>query len=149
MLHPHSRRTRTRTRTRATGRPAAATVELAILLPLLVFLFAVGVDFARIFNPYLTITNSARSGALYGSQSTTNSTDTAGITAAALADAGDLSPPPTVTSTTLTDVDGNPCVEVTVTWTFQSVTNLPGIPSSLNITRTVRMRVQPTVPKNS
>jgi Flp pilus assembly protein TadG len=122
---------------------------LAVLLPLLLFLFAIGVDYARVFNPYLTITNCARSGALYGSQSTAKSTDTAGITAAALADAGDLSPSPTVTSTTVTDIDGNPCVEVTVTWTFQSLTNLPGIPSSLNITRKVHMRVQPTVPKNS
>ena len=131
------------------GRPAAACVELAVLLPLLVFLFVIGVDYARVYNPYVTVTNSARSGALYGSQGTTQSQDTAGIQAAALADTGDLSPPPTVTSTTLTDIDGNPCVEVTVTWTFQTVTNFPGVPSSLNITRTVRMRVQPAVPIGS
>ncbi len=131
------------------GRPAAATVELAVLLPLLAFLFVIGADFARIYNPYVTVTNAARTGALYGSQSTALSQDTAGIQAAALADAGDLSPPPTVTSTTLTDSDGNPCVEVTVTWTFQTITNFPGVPSSLNITRTVRMRVQPAVPVGS
>jgi Flp pilus assembly protein TadG len=131
------------------GRPAAAVVELAVLLPLLAFLFAIGVDFARLYNPYTTVTNCARSGALYGSQGTTQSQDTAGIQAAALADAGDLSPQPTVSSTTLTDSDGNPCVEVTVTWTFQTITRFPGVPSSLNITRTVRMRVQPTVPAGS
>lgn len=132
-----------------TDRPAAATVELAVLLPLLAFLFVIGVDFARVYNPYVTVTNCARNGAAYGSLGTTQSLDTTGIQAAALADAGDLSPPPTVTSTTLTDSAGNPCVEVTVTWTFQSVTNFPGVPSSLNVTRTVRMRVQPAVPKGS
>jgi Flp pilus assembly protein TadG len=134
---------------RKPGRPAAATAELAVLLPLLAFLFVIGVDFARIYSPYVTVTDCARSGALYGSQGTTQSQDTAGIQAAALADASDLSPQPTVTSTTLTDSDGNPCVEVTVTWTFQTVTNFPGVPSSLNITRTVRMRVQPAVPSGS
>src|SRR5262245_36069317 len=80
-----------------TARHAAAVVELAILLPLLAFLFVVGVDFARVYKDTLTLTNCARSGALYGSSTPTRYNDDAGITAATLADAGDLSPAPTVT----------------------------------------------------
>jgi len=134
---------------RPQGRRAAVTVEMAILLPLLAFLFVIAVDFARVFSPYLTITNCARNGALYGSQDATHAADTAGITQAALADASDLSPAPTVTSRTFTDSDGYPQVEVTVTWTFNTVTNFPGVPSSMTLSRTVRMRVAPNVPKNS
>jgi Flp pilus assembly protein TadG len=140
MHQPHNKNRR---------RTAVATVELAFLLPLLVFLFAIGVDFARLYNPYVTITNAASSGALYGSQSASRSVDTAGIAAAALADTADLSPAPSVSSSTSTDASGNPYVTVTVTWNFQTVTHFPGVPSSLNITRTVKMRVQPAVPNNS
>jgi Flp pilus assembly protein TadG len=140
MRHPQRQRPR---------RTAAATVELAFLLPLLVFLFAIGLDFARVYSPYVTITNCANSGALYASQDAAHSVDTAGITAAAQADAGDLSPQPSVSSTRLTDANGNPCVQVTVTWTFQTITHFPGVPTTMNITRTVQMRVQPAVPKNS
>src|SRR5262249_31515546 len=52
---------------RRNARTAAMAVELAVLLPVLVFLFAVGVDFARVFYYQLTIENCARNGALFGS----------------------------------------------------------------------------------
>lgn len=133
----------------ARARPGAVLVELAILLPLLAFLFVIAVDYARVFNPYLTITNCARSGAVYASQDAARAADLAGITEAALADASNLSPAPTVTSATLTDGAGVPHVDVTVTWPFRSVTNFPGVPTEMNITRTVRMRVSPTVPRDS
>src|SRR5580704_16799992 len=44
---------------------AAATVELAILLPVLMFLFVVAVDYARIFYDAITVENCARNGAYY------------------------------------------------------------------------------------
>jgi Flp pilus assembly protein TadG len=129
-------------------RRAAATVELAVLLPLLVFLFVIAVDFARVFYFSLTVENCARNGALYGSdplapsQSPYKST-----TDAALADASNLQPQPTVTSTNGTDLAGNAYVEVTVAWQFASLTNFPGVPNSTNLSRTVRMQVAPTTPK--
>jgi Flp pilus assembly protein TadG len=137
-----------RNRTRK-NRAAAATVELAILLPLLSFLFVIAVDFARVFYPYLTITNSASSGALYASHDMTHATDLNGIQQVALADTSNLSPPPTVTSTIITDGAGVSHVEVTVAWPFKTVASYPGVPSSLTISRTVRMRVSPTVPRES
>ena len=131
------------------GRRAVAAVELAILLPLLVFLFIIGIDFARAFYFQLTLTNCARNGAMYGSMDPAHSTDTAGIQAMALADASNLSPAPTVTSTTGSDAQGNPYVAVTVTWTFNTVTNYPGSPGAIVLSRTVQMRVGPLLPKNS
>ena len=130
-------------------RPGAAIVELAVLLPLLVFLFVAGVDFARVFYHYQTVTNCARNGAQYGSIDAAHAADTAGIQTAALNDAKDLSPAPAVASETGTDSTGYPCVRVTATWTFQTVSRYPGIPSSLNVSRTVQMRIAPLVPKNS
>ena len=126
-------------------RTAVAAVELAVLLPFLAFIFVVTVDFSRIFYDSLILNNCARNGALYGCANPTNSLDTTGIQNAALADASNLSPTPTVTSTTGTNSDGN-YVQVTVTWTFQTITNYPGIPSTITLTRTVQMRVTPQVP---
>lgn len=124
-------------------RRGVAAVELAVLLPLLVFLFVIAVDFARIFYYSQTIENCARNGAIYASNLTSAQSPYSSIQDAALADAGDLNPQPTVTSTNGTDASGNPYVEVTVSWQFQSVTNFPGIPNTVNLTRTVQMRVAP------
>ena len=139
---------RVRRTARLPGRAGTATVELAILLPFLCFLFAVSVDFARVFYFAVTVQNCARNGAFYGCQDATHAADTAGIQTAALADAGNLSPAPTVSSTTTTDADGNSCVQVTTTYTFQTITSYPGVPSSMTLTRTVQMRTAPTVPAN-
>jgi Flp pilus assembly protein TadG len=130
-------------------RPAVAAVELAILLPLLAFLFVIAVDFGRVFYYSLTIENCARNGALYGSDPFAPSQSTyTSISDAALADATNLQPQPTVTSTTGTDSSGNPYVECTVSWTFNALTNYPGVPSTTNLTRTVRMRIAPKTPNN-
>jgi len=131
-----------------TTRYGAAVVELAILLPLLAFLFVAGVDFARVYYPALTITNAASSGALWGARDDVRAADTAGIRKAALADATDLKPPPTVTSVIEKDELGHACIKVTVTWTFNTVSRFPMVPNTLNLTRTVQMRIAPTQPKD-
>ena len=129
-------------------RPAVAAVELAILLPLLAFLFVIAVDWGRVFYYSLTVENCARNGALYGSDPFNPSQSTyASISDAALADAANLQPPPTVTSTNGTDSSGNAYVEVNVSWTFSSLTNFPGVPGTTNLSRTVRMRMAPITPK--
>jgi Flp pilus assembly protein TadG len=124
-------------------RRGTAVAELAILLPFLAFLFVAGVDFARVFYDYLTVTNCACNGATYASIDAAHAGDTAGIQAAALSDATDLKPTPTVASATGTDKAGNSFVQVTVTYKFQTIANFPGIPSALSIKRTVQMRVAP------
>ena len=96
-------------------RKGAAAVELAILLPFLAFLFVVAVDFGRVFYYSLTIENCARNGALYGSDPFEPAQSTyATVSDAALADAGNIQPPPTITSVNGTDTAGNKYVEVTV-----------------------------------
>jgi Flp pilus assembly protein TadG len=130
-------------------RRATAAVEMALLLPFLMFVFVVGVDFARVFYHCLTLTNCARNGALYGSVDATHAADTDAIKAAALVDASNLSPSPNVDSAVGTDADGNPCIQVTVSWTFNMLTSYVGIPSSINLSRTVQMRVAAVLPKNS
>jgi Flp pilus assembly protein TadG len=124
-------------------RRAAAAVELALLLPFLTFIFVAGVDYARVFYYYLTVTNCARSGALYGCADGAHAADTSGIQSAAKAESTELAPSLHVTSTTGTDSTGNPFVAVTVSYPFKTIANFPGIPSSATIIRTVQMRVAP------
>src|SRR5262249_40043185 len=105
-------------------------------------------DFARVYYHYLTVTNCARNGALFGSAKPSYAQDTAGIQTAALADATNLSPTPTVTSATGNDAAGNPYIDVTVRYPFQTITAYC-VSNTITLTRTVRMRVAPAVPKNS
>jgi Flp pilus assembly protein TadG len=136
-------------RTRGAGRPprrGVAAVELALLLPLLAFLFIVAVDYARLFYFSLTVQNCARNGAMYASDPTgAIQSPYASTEQAALSDAGNLSPTPTVTSRTVTDSTGT-YAEVTVTYQFKTITSYPGIPNTVNLTRTVKMRMTRDVP---
>jgi Flp pilus assembly protein TadG len=122
---------------------------MAILVPFLAFIFLVTVDFARVYYQAVVLEDAARTGALYGSQDPTHAADTAGIQNAALANATDLNPAPTISSVTGTDAAGNPYVQVTATWTFNTISSFPGIPSPITLTRTVQARVEPTVPNGS
>ena len=148
-----------------TVRKGAQVVELAILLPFLAFMFVIAIDWARIFYYSIAVTNCARNGAMYLSQQQSAKTTDAPytdsgivnlyansadpVTAAALADASDLTPTPTVTSKTVSDSYGS-YVEVTVTYNFQTVTGFSVsnfvVPSSTNVTSTVRMYVPPESP---
>jgi Flp pilus assembly protein TadG len=127
----------------ASFRPAVAATELAILLPFLASIFLMAVDYSRLFYSYVTVTDCARNGALYGMIDNNHAQDTSGIQNAALADASNLNPQPTVGSATGTDANGNPYVEVTVTYKFQTIANYPGIPSLVSVSRKVRTEVVP------
>jgi Flp pilus assembly protein TadG len=130
-------------------RPGSSAVELALLLPLLGLLFLTAVDFARLYYHYTIITNCARNGALYGSDPTAAAESPyLTLKAAAQADAqnNNLNPLPSVSSSNGTDDSGNPYVEVTVSYAFQTISNSPGLSNPINLTRTVRMRVVPATP---
>jgi Flp pilus assembly protein TadG len=127
------------------SRKGTATIEFAILLPLLAFFFVVALDFARVFYYTTTLTNCARNGALYlsdpfvAAQSRYDS-----LEEATLADASNLNPALTaaqVTSTAGTDSEGHDYVEVTVSYQFQTLTSYPGVTGPIELSRTVRMRV--------
>jgi Flp pilus assembly protein TadG len=121
-----------------------ASVELAVLLPTLAFLFVIAIDYARIFYFSQIIENCARQGAMYAADPKAPAYQLyANVTSAALADASGLSPQPTVSSSTGTDTANNNYVSVTVKWTFTSITNFPGVPHTVNLSRTVQMRSAP------
>lgn len=127
----------------------AAVVELAVLLPLLAFLFVISVDFARVYYFSVTLTNCARAGALYASDPSMQAESPfANAQAAALADAKNLTPPPAVTSSSGVDDSGREYVEVSVAYTFTTITGFPGVPNEVNLVRSVRMNVSASTPKN-
>jgi Flp pilus assembly protein TadG len=133
----------------AESRRGAAVVELAVLLPLLAFVFIISVDFARVYYYSITVTNCARAGAMYASDPTTAAESPyANVQAAALADATNLSPAPTVSSSSGTDTSGRGYAEVTVRYTFRTITGFPGVPNNVELVRTVRMNISASIPKS-
>jgi Flp pilus assembly protein TadG len=134
-------------RRRSRPRRGSSAAELALLLPILGMLLLFTIDFARLYYHYSIVTNCARNGALYGSDPTAAlESQYPDLTSAALADATDLSPQPTVTSTTGADSNGNAYVQVTVVYPFTTISTYPGLPNPINLTRTVQMRVAAATP---
>ena len=130
------------------SRGGVASVELAVLLPLLLFLFVIAIDYGRIFYFSLTLENCARNGAFYGSDPVAAAQSPyANLQQAALAEAQNLNPQPTISSVNSLDASGNAWVEVTANWSFHTVCNFPGMPATTSLARKVKMRVAPTTPK--
>jgi Flp pilus assembly protein TadG len=129
-------------------RRGTATVELAVILPLLILLVVIGVDFARVYYFDMALINAARTGAQYASAHPDNVAKTEEIKKVVLADTKNLSPDPEVDIKTATE-DGIPYVTVTVTWNFYTVVDYPGVARPLTLTRSVKMRVIPANPKES
>jgi Flp pilus assembly protein TadG len=142
MYRIQSRRTE-----RTSRRAAAAAVELALVLPVLILLVVISVDFARLYYHHVTITNCARNGALWLSDPVAQMTSKyATVDAAARADATNLDASRlTVSSTSGVDADTNPFVEVTVTYQFPLFTTYLGF-NAQTLSRTVRMRTAQVTP---
>ena len=132
-------------------RSGVAAVELAILLPLIALLFAIGVDWCRIFYHSVTVENCARNGALFGSslrsyQEKAWVSPNNDITKATLADGGTLSPPldsSDVHVTNGTGSDGNANITVSVDYPFTTLTGFPGLSQTFTLHAQVSMRVAP------
>jgi len=157
----------TRLRTLAAADAGETLVELALALPLLVTILAITVDYARIFHTSVALQNAARAGAQYGSQSVgrsgetsnmqttaTGAVDVSGVSATAsrscqcATDAGvfsDTSPTPNncaaPASVSCPSKHLVATVTVTTTKTFNSFMHLPGLPASVNLTRSATLRV--------
>ena len=133
---------------RTTARPGVAALELAVLLPFLVYLFVIAVDWSRVFYYSVTINNCARNGAIYSSDAYSKvQSPYSDVTAAALADASNLKPQPTVASSNGVDAAGKSYVECTVTYPFGTLSKLPGVPQLTQIQRTVRVYSAPQFPR--
>ncbi len=139
-------------------------MEFALLLPFLAFLFVIAVDYGRIIYYTVTIDNCVHNGALFASQSFDNqnqqwignnqywqcpSGQVSAVVNATLADGANLNPPlaaGNVTTSSGTDANSHNITTVTVTYTFQTITQFPGVPSSVTIVRSCQMRVVPATP---
>jgi hypothetical protein len=130
---------------RSRPRRGVAIAELAVVLTTLVFICLAACDFGRAFYNAIVLDNCAVTGAMYGSNSTLAAAmPYSSVSAAALADwPVSLSPQPTVSSKTGTDSNGTNYIDVTVSQQFSTLVNYPLIPSSVSLSRTVRMAVVP------
>lgn len=133
------------------GRPGAATVEFAIVLPILMFFFLVTVDYCRIFYFSQVVDEAARTGGLWIMDPTVRTTagqsSYADVTAAARGSApswmrSDLA----VSTGTGSDTSGS-YTYVQVTYTFKSITKFPWIPDSVDVTRKSVVRPIPQTPR--
>src|SRR5262245_58948272 len=106
-------------------RHGAAVVEFALVIPLLMYLVGIGVDWARAFYYHLTITNAARSGAIWACDSPYNAANTAQIQIEALRDCTSLGAGVTVTSSVYT-VNMIDYVKVTVSYAFVTEMGIAG-----------------------
>jgi len=126
---------------------AQSLVELALVTPILVLCLVITADFARVYSDSIELSNMAREGAHYGSLSSTNAADTAGIQAAALDEGNAIDgSEPTVTSSTGTDgysqgSESFDYVRVTVSFDFHPLFPFPPVPDTITLHRTAEMRV--------
>ena len=133
-------------------RRAAAALELAVLLPFLIFLFAVAVDFCRVFYYTQTLQNAAYTGALYASgvaQPGPSGTSVLGVPQpmtpadaakqAAAAEGTTLNPP--LQSATVQVQIANGTAKVTVSHDCKMLTPLMGTGRVVTLTREVSMQV--------
>jgi Flp pilus assembly protein TadG len=130
-------------------------VELALVAPVLLLLIGGVLNYAMALRTATAAANAARVGALYGSQSPANASDTAGIQAAALNSA------PTITGLTVTSARSCQCpggaavdcggsctgnmlmyVQVTVRATSPAFFSYSGLPFTGNVAVQASMRAQ-------
>lgn len=131
------------------NRCAAALIEFALILPVLVTIVLAAIDFGRFAYSHIAVTNSARVGAGYacmhpytaGTQALWQSktleavkNEMKGITN--YDNALLTMTPPQVT----TDSDGQKRVRIEVKYPFQTLVTWPLIPSNFVMTRAVEMR---------
>jgi Flp pilus assembly protein TadG len=140
---------------RARSEEGSQLIELALVLPMLLAVFAGAVDFGRAYFLSMEVTSAAEAGAIYG---VTNPTDTAGMQAAAVADAPDLpglsptasygtecadgSSPVTANNTPPSSCPSGVVqyVEVDTTTTYQPILYYPGFQSAFTLSGKSRMR---------
>ena len=146
MNHPGSGDTR-----------GTATVEAAIILPLLILLALGTTDLGRLFYDAVAVSTAARAGLSYGSLDEGKAQDSSKIVSVAVADSYFVDDV-TVTSEricecadqSVVDCETGTCAEgtsriyvkVSATTTFDTIIPYPGIPDSVTITRDAYMRAR-------
>jgi Flp pilus assembly protein TadG len=153
-------------RARRASETGTALVEMAVALPFLVLVLVGTIDFARVFYTAMELTNAARAGAQYGAADTARAFEAppmADVVAAAQAAAPNIAPVTAVASRSCqcaTDDTGatfapaasctSACpagqhmvinIAVTATKTFTTISPFPGVPQSINLSRSATMRL--------
>lgn len=117
-------------------------VELALVMPILVLFLLIAADFGRAYTAHIAISSAAREGASFGSRSLDNAEDEAAVGAAAMAQNETIwGNALTVDSDVYEDEFGYDAIVVTVDYSFDVLFPFPPIPDSLDMSRTVRMRI--------
>jgi Flp pilus assembly protein TadG len=130
---------------RERSRSGAAAVELAALLPILVFLSMATVDYARVAYVQIVLQNCARNAALYEFYSKAGFTLPSGWTSLSAAASADAPSNLTVSASASTPgSSSNNTVTVTVTATFYpialpSLHGLPSLPGSISLSQSATM----------
>ena len=134
-----------RMRKRDQSRRGAAAVELAVLLPVLLFWAMATVDYARLAYAQMTLQNCARNGALYEFYTKAGFSLPSGWTSLATAVQADEGSGLSVTATASSPASTtNNYVTVTATATFSPIAfpalhGLPSLPGTVTLTQTVSM----------
>lgn len=119
-----------------------ALVETALTLPLLLLILMGIVEFGRIFNAYLIVTNASREGARYAAINSTDTTVNSAITnLTQTLDQSQITV--TINPTQAGRTSGNP-VTVTVNYNLQIITPFINviIPSPYKVSASTTMRVE-------
>jgi hypothetical protein len=130
---------------RGHARSGAAAVELAVLLPALIFLSMATVDYSRVAYVQAVLQNCARNGALYEFYSKAGFSLPSGWTSLSAATSADAPSSLTVSASASTPGSAtNNTVTVTVTATFYpialpSLHGLPSLPGSITLTQSATM----------
>ena len=155
-------RARRRVRPANTREKGQALVELAVLLMPVLLLLTVGIiDYGQVAYYSIEVSDAARAGAQYGSQSLADAANTADIRTAAQQSAQDIGagqlnvnvPPPSCVCPGSGQVTGVDCtgplgcyplvyLTVTTAYTLSTPISFPGIPATFNLTGTSTLPVQ-------
>ena len=137
------------------GESGTATIEFAIVLPMMLLLVFGIIEIGRYAYFSIAVSNAARAGVQYGAQNMVTADDSTGMQNAALGDAYGISGLTATATHTCSCSDGtastcqaSDCssshrltyVKVTTSGTFQSLLHFPGVPSSFSISSTAVMR---------
>lgn len=148
-------------------RRGATVVEFALVLPFLLFLFVIAIDYARIFYYGVILENCARNGAYFASNYPNASylyNDIYGyksLEEAIYKDASNMvstSRPESNPKYTLTysyTLDGeygatplaSGYVKVAMSWQFRTVSQFPLVPGSVDLKRSCIMKMAPVMPQ--
>ena len=140
-----------------TDRTGSSFIETAILVPAMLMLCCGTMDFSRVVFAGIEIAGAARAGVQYGALTPGNSGDTDGMAQAAKTDAADLGSSVTASASNFCTCDGSTVdcsstcmdgstpdgyVTVTANYTFNTAIPYPGLPQTVALSRTAKMRVQ-------